>query len=192
MSHLTGTAYPAEESGVILTVLFLGQILPPETKTGTAWDTARKKFFEAAEKHLSISLYEEMAKEAEICCFLSPTESLCLAGRNRGVGVVTSNAFPKVLSCAHREKQFLVPCKCQCTGGTVSRMCTVSVRYFYLKPCSYFLFFSMQIQNFHRQQGAGEFGRYRLHARGLGFKAYFCIWLCSFLSNFWKVQSGWL
>lgn len=150
MSHLTGTAYPAEERRVILTVLFLGQILSSETKTGTAWDIARKKVFEAAEKHLSTSRCEEMAKQAEICCYLSPTESLCLAGRNRGAGVVTSNAFPTVLSCAHREA---ISCP-------------------------------LQIQDFHRQQGAGEFCRYRLHARGLGFKAYFCVCLCSSLSNF--------
>lgn len=181
MSHLTGTAYPAEERRVILTVLFLGQILPSETKTGTAWDIARKKGFEAAEKHLSTSLCEEMAKQAEICCYLSPTESLCLAGRNRGVGVVTSDAFPTVLSCAHREA---ISCPLQMSAHGWNSLTEVYLSEILVFKAMFILFFSMQLQNFHRQQGAGEFCRYRSYARGLGFKAYFCVCLCSSLSNF--------
>ena len=63
--------------------------MPSESKTGTVWGLERKRILEAAEKNFSLALSGEMAKVAEICCYLDPATSCSPAGRNGGIGVVT-------------------------------------------------------------------------------------------------------
>lgn len=62
--------------------------VPSESKTGTVWGLERKRIWEAAEKHLGISVSGERAKVAEICCYSDPATSFCSAGRKDGIGVV--------------------------------------------------------------------------------------------------------